>query len=81
VTRKGLLGVELALKVKVSASDDSACPVGTIGTVTLFASYFETHRDTLALTFSGGCTDHDHRYSGSSLHVLITRKGAQVNSA
>jgi hypothetical protein len=81
VTRKGLLGVELALRVKVLASDDSACPVGTIGTVTLFASYFETHRDTLALSFSGGCADHDHRYSGSSLHVLITRKGAQVNSA
>ncbi|HEU0250579.1 MAG TPA: hypothetical protein VFR48_07640 [Solirubrobacteraceae bacterium] len=81
VTRGGLLGVELALKVKVSASDDNACPVGTIGTVTLFASYFETHRDTLALNFSGSCSDHDHRYSGSSLHVLITRKGAQVNSA
>lgn len=81
VNRKGLLGVELTLKVKVSASDDSACPVGTIGTVTLFASYFETHRDTLALSFIGGCADHDHRYSSGSLHVLITRKGAQVNSA
>lgn len=81
VTRSGLLGVELALKVKVSASDDGACPVGTTGAVTLFASYFETHRDTLALHFGGGCADHDHHYSGSSLHVLITRKGAQVNSA
>jgi hypothetical protein len=81
VTRMGLLGVQLALKVKVSASDDSACPVGTSGTVTLFASYFSVHKDTLALSFSGGCADHDHRYAGSSLHVLITRKGAQVNSA
>jgi hypothetical protein len=81
VTRLGLLGVELALKVKVSASDDGSCPVGTTGTVTLFASYFESHRDSLALNFSGGCAGHDHRYSGSSLHVLITRKGAQVNSA
>lgn len=81
ITRGGLLGVELALKVKVSASDDSACPVGTNGTVTLFASYFAVHKDTLALSFSGGCADHDHRYAGSSLHVLITRKGAQVNSA
>jgi hypothetical protein len=80
VTR-GLLGVELALKVRVSASDDSACPVGTSGTVTLFASYFAVHKDTLALSFSSGCADHNHRYVGSSLHVLITRKGAQVNSA
>lgn len=81
VTRLGLLGVELALKVKVSASDDSACPVGTSGTVTLFASYYSTHKDSLALSFSGGCADHDHHYSGSSLKVLITRQGAQVNSA
>lgn len=81
VTRMGLLGVELALKVKVSASDDSACPVGTSGTVTLFASYYSVHRDSLALSFSSGCADHAHRYAGSSLHVLITRKGAQVNSA
>jgi hypothetical protein len=80
VTRLGLLGVELALKVKVSASDDSACAVGTSGTVTLFASYYSTHKDSLALSFGAGCADHDHRYSGSSLHVLITRKGAQVNS-
>jgi hypothetical protein len=80
VTRLGLLGVELALKVKVSASDDSACPVGTKGTVTLFASYFAIHRDSLTLSFGGGCADHSHRYGGSSLHVLITRKGAQVNS-
>ena len=78
VTRMSLLGVQLALKVKVSASDDSACPVGTSGMVTLFASYFAVHKDMLALSFSGGCADHDHRYAGSSLHVLITRKGAQV---
>jgi hypothetical protein len=81
VTRGGLPGVELQLKVKVSASDDSACEPGTIGTVTLFASYHETHRDSLALSFGGGCEDHDHRYGGSSLHVLIARDGAQVNSA
>lgn len=80
VTRLGLPGVELALKVKVTASDDSSCPVGTKGAVTLFASYHEAHRDSLALSFSGACVGHDHRYSGSSLHVLIARKGAQVNS-
>ncbi len=81
VKRLGLLGVELALKVKVSASDDSACPVGTSGTVSMFASYYSTHKDSLALSFTGACADHNHRYGGSSLHVLITRKGAQVNSA
>jgi hypothetical protein len=77
----GLLGVELALKVRVAASDDPACAVGSSGTVTLFASYYSTHRDSLRLRFAAGCADHDHTYSGSSLHVLITRKGVQVNSA
>lgn len=80
VTRLGLLGIELALKVKVAASDDPACMVGGTGTVTLFASYFSVHKDSVQLRFNGGCADHDHTYTGSSLHVLITRKGAQVNS-
>ncbi len=79
VTRMGLLGVELTLKVKVSASDDPACPVGGGGTATLFASYYSVHRDSVRLRFAGGCADHDHSYTGPSLHVLITRKGAQVN--
>lgn len=81
VKRLGLLGVELALKVKITASDDTSCPIGSAGIVTLFASYYGTHKDTLALSFQGGCEDHDHRYGGGSLHVLITRGGAQVNSA
>ncbi|HEX5309616.1 MAG TPA: hypothetical protein VFW38_11115 [Solirubrobacteraceae bacterium] len=80
VTRLGLLGVELGLKVKVAASDDSACPVGSLGTVTLFASYYSVHKDSVQLRFSSACADHNHSFTGSSLHVLITRKGAQVNS-
>ncbi len=81
VTRLGLLGVELALKVKVAASDDPACAVGSGGTVTLFASYYSVHRDSLQLRFTSACADHDHSFGGAALHVLITRKGAQVNSA
>jgi hypothetical protein len=81
VTRGGLLGVELALKVKVAASDDPSCPSGGAGTVTLFASYFSVHRDTLRLRFAGTCSAHNHLFGGPGLHVLITRKGAQVNSA
>jgi hypothetical protein len=81
VTQFGLLGVRLVVPVRVSASDDRACAAGTRGTATLFASYFAVHRDSLSLHFSGGCADHDHRYSGSKLHVLIARHGAQVNTA
>ncbi len=79
VTRMGLPGVALELKGIVSASNDPACAAGTHGTVTLFASYHAIHRDSLQLRFTGGCADHDHTYTGSQLHVLITRGGAQVN--
>jgi len=81
VTRMGLPGVQLELKGVLSASNDpDDCPPGTHGTVTLFASYHATHRDSLKLKFAGGCGDeHDHTFTGSQLHVLIARDGAQVN--
>lgn len=79
ITRMGLRGVALELKGTVSASSDPACATGTHGTVTLFASYYSVHRDSLQLRFTGGCSDHDHAYTGSQLHVLLTRNGAQVN--
>jgi len=80
VTELGLLGVRLVLPVRVSASDDGTCATGTRGTVTLFASYFAIHRDSLSLHFAAPCADHNHVYTGSRLHVLIARGGAQVNS-
>jgi hypothetical protein len=79
ITRMGLRGVALELKGTVSASSDPECATGTHGTVTLFASYYSVHHDSLRLRFAGGCTDHDHTYTGSQLHVLLTRGGAQVN--
>lgn len=79
ITRMGLRGVALALKATVSAGNDPECATGTHGTVTLFASYYSVHHDSLQLRFTGGCSDHDHTYTGSQLHVLLTRNGAQVN--
>lgn len=80
IKRAGLLGVGLAIPVRVKASDDAACAVGTRGTVTLFASYYSVHRDTLVLRFAAACADHDHRFAGSTLHVEIDRAGKQVNT-
>lgn len=79
-TRLGMLGVGIVLPVTVSASDDTACPTATKGTVTLFASYYSVHRDTIALHFTGACTTHDHTFTGAIVKVLVTRNGAQVNS-
>ena len=81
VTESGLLGVRIVLPVRVSASDDPSCRAGARGTVTLFASYYSTHRDSLAIRFSNSCADDDHTFSGTRLHVLIARNGAQVNAA
>jgi len=80
-TRLGLVGVSIALPVTVSASDDTACPKATHGTVTLFASYFSVHRDSIALHFTGACASHNHTFTGAIVKVLITRNGAQVNTA
>jgi len=68
------------LPVKVRASDDMTCGTGAIGTITLFASYYSVHRDTVQIHFSGRCTGHNLSYSGSALHVYIARHGAQVNT-
>jgi hypothetical protein len=81
ITELGLRGVGLVLRVRIKASDDRACAAGTLGTVTLFASYYAIHRDSVSLHFAAACSGHDHRYTGSQVHVLITRHGAQVNSA
>lgn len=80
ITRYGLLGVGIALPVTVTATDDSACPTGSRGTVTLFASYYSTHKDSIALHFTGACAAHDHTFTGTLVKVEIQRNGAQVNS-
>jgi len=81
ITRLGLLGVGLVLPVTVSASDDTACPRGTTGSVTLFASYYSVHHDTVALRFAPACSDHDHSFTGAQVHILIASDGHQVDSA
>jgi hypothetical protein len=80
VTENGLLGVRVVVPVKVRASDDLTCATGATGTITLFASYYSVHRDTMRIHFSARCTGHNLSYGGSALHVYIARDGAQVNT-
>jgi hypothetical protein len=80
VTQGGLLGVRMVLTVKVRASDGKRCVKGATGTITLFASYYSVHRDTMRIQFSSRCTGHNLSYSGSALQVFIARHGAQVNT-
>jgi hypothetical protein len=80
ITKLGLPGIGLVLPVTVSASDDSACPDGTTGSVTLFASYHAVHKDKAVLAFAAACSTHDDTFTGSILHVEIARDGHQVTS-
>ena len=81
IVKLGLKGVGIVIPVRVSATDDHACPAGTTGTITLFASYYSVHRDSMAAHFHGGCADHDLTFTGMVLRVEIQRNGAQVNSS
>ena len=81
ITKLGLLGVGIVLPVSVSASDDARCPRGTPGSLTLFASYYSVHRDSIVMHFAPACASHDHSFGGTIVHVEIARDGHQVNSA
>lgn len=80
VTQAGLLGVRIVLPVKVRTTDDRLCAKGATGTITLFASYYSVHRDTMRIHFGSRCTGHSLSYGGSALHVYVARRGAQVNT-
>ena len=79
ITQIGRKGVGLMLSVKVVASDDSTCVLGTRGKVAIFASYFQGHHDRVQLHFAAGCAAENATFLGSTLHALIAREGRQVN--
>jgi hypothetical protein len=79
ITRLGHLGAGLVLNVKVAASDDQSCTPGERGTVTLFASYYQQHDDSVELDLKGDCSSYRYTYTGSQVHVLIADNGRQVN--
>ncbi len=78
ITRIGHVGAQLVLGFAVSASDDAACPTGTRGTATLFASYYEGHYDIASFHFDGACASYAYTFRGPSLHVAIARDGHQL---
>ena len=79
IKRAGLLGIGIALGVSVTRSGDpNGCPVGSTGTVTLFASYYGTHVDKASMRFAGACAGWDESFSSPGLHVLISNNGAMI---
>ncbi len=77
--RAGLLGISIRLGVSVTRSGDpGACPVGSTGTVTLFASYYGTHVDKASMRFASACAGWDESFASPTLHVLISNNGAMI---
>ena len=57
--------------LRVRASNDPKCKVGTVGRATLFASYNGVRSDSVQFFFPAACRDHDHLYHGSQVNDQV----------
>jgi hypothetical protein len=67
----GFPGNIMKIIVRVTSSTDPRCKVGTIGHVTLFASYNGVRSDSVQFTFPAACADHDHLYHGPQVNNQV----------
>jgi hypothetical protein len=67
----GFPGNVMKIIVRVQSSTDPRCRVGTVGRVTLFASYNGVRSDSVRFMFPGGCRAHDHLYHGSQVNNQV----------
>ncbi len=67
----GVPGNIMKIIVRVQSSTDSRCRVGTLGGVTLFASYNGVRSDSVQFTFPAACKDHDHLYHGPQVNNQV----------
>ena len=67
----GYPGNIMKILVRVKSSTDPRCKAGTVGHVTLFASYNGVRSDSVRFTFPAACRDHDHVYHGSQVNNQV----------
>jgi hypothetical protein len=67
----GYPGNIMHITVRVTSSTDSRCKVGTIGHVTLFASYNNVRSDSVQFFFPAACKGHDHLYHGPQVNNQV----------
>ncbi len=67
----GYPGNIMKIIVRVQASNDLKCAVGTVGHATLFASYNGVRSDSVQFFFPAVCKDHDHLYHGSQVNNQV----------
>lgn len=67
----GYPGNIMKIRVRVKSSTDPRCRVGTVGLVTLFASYNNVRSDSVKFVFPTACSDHDHLYHGPQVNNQV----------
>jgi hypothetical protein len=67
----GFPGNIMKIRVRVLASNDPECSVGTVGRATLFASYNGVRSDSVRFSFPASCKDHDHLYHGTQVNNQV----------
>ncbi len=70
-TMWGFPGNIMKIHLRVLASDDSRCKVGTIGRATLFASYNGVRSDSVQFFFPHSCKDQDRLYHGTQVNNQV----------
>lgn len=67
----GVPGNVMKIVVRVQSSTDPRCAVGTIGHVTLFASYNGVRSDSVRFMLPASCGDHNHLYHGPQVNNQV----------
>jgi hypothetical protein len=70
-TMWGYPGNIMKIVVRVQASNDPGCEVGTVGHATLFASYNGVRSDSVQFFFPAACKDQDHLYHGAQVNNQV----------
>jgi hypothetical protein len=67
----GYPGNIMKITVRVKSSTNASCAAGTIGHVTLFASYNGVRSDSVQFFFPTACKDHRHLYHGPQVNNQV----------
>jgi hypothetical protein len=67
----GVPGNIMKILVRIQSSTDPGCEAGTVGHVTLFASYNNVRSDSVQFRFPTACSDHDHLYHGPQVNNQV----------
>ena len=67
----GFPGNIMRITLRVRASSDPKCKVGTVGRATLFASYNGVRSDSVQFLFPAACRDQDQLYHGAQVNNQV----------